>query len=151
MIQMNSDLQLIGRLHVVVVDENISDEALFLRREGGRSLYGARLNDHLQQTVRTPGPVPHLRRHRTWQEDEWTIFFFPHSVIFCLPDSSHGSHHYISTSHCLSYPTSLHWREILLPQETQTRFPFLSFADLFRYIVRFAEFLPHSLPLSRKL
>lgn len=65
MIQMNSDLQLLGRLHVVVVDENISDEALFLRREGGRSLYGARLNDHLQQTVRTPGPVPHLRRHRT--------------------------------------------------------------------------------------
>lgn len=70
MILMNSHLQLLGRLHVVVVGKNISDELLFLRREGGRSLYGVRRNDHLQQPVRTPGPVPHLKRHRTWQEDE---------------------------------------------------------------------------------
>lgn len=70
MILMNSHLQLLGRLHVVVVGENISDELLFLRREGGRSLYGVRCNDHLQQPVRTLGPVPHLKRHRAWQEDE---------------------------------------------------------------------------------
>lgn len=61
---MTSDLQLPGELHVVVVDEDVGDEALFLSRERRRSLGDVRLDYHLQQRVRTPGPVPHLRNHK---------------------------------------------------------------------------------------
>lgn len=60
--QRSSDLQLPGNLHMVVVDEDVGDEGLPRRREGRRSLRDVWLNDHLQQGVRTSGPVPDLKR-----------------------------------------------------------------------------------------
>ena len=71
-----SDLQLPGDLHVVVVGEDVGDEALSAFGEGGRSLGDARLHDHVQQRVRTPGPVPHLKGEtvRVRGRERWSTF-----------------------------------------------------------------------------
>lgn len=60
-----TDLQLPGELHVVVVHEDVGHQFLNLGAEGRRPLDHGRLHHGLQQTVPTPGPVPHLRSHDT--------------------------------------------------------------------------------------
>lgn len=60
-----TDLQLPGELHVVVVHEDVGHQFLDLGAEGRRPLHHGRLHQGLQQRVPTPGPVPHLRSHDT--------------------------------------------------------------------------------------
>lgn len=69
-LSVSSDLQLLGELHMVVIDEDVSNEVLSINREGGRSNHDVWLNYHLQQSVGTPGPIPHLKRHKKMTGDE---------------------------------------------------------------------------------
>lgn len=57
-----SNLQLPGKLCVVVIDEDVGDQLLFLPGEKGWSLCDVWLNDHIQKSPRANGPIPDLEK-----------------------------------------------------------------------------------------